>query len=486
LLGALAYWTLPGRGNLPPLAAPEYWPTGGWQTSTPEQQGLDSSRLADGIRYFQDKHLAIDSLMIIRNGYVVLNAHFAPYDGSFAHDLASITKSVTTALIGIAVDQGLVQLDQPMVSFFSGRNIANLDERKKSITIGDLVSMRNGMESGCLDNDAATLDLMRSSPDWVQAALDRKMVHDPGTTFCYDSPGMHLLSAILQKVTGMTALEYARQNLFEPLGIHEVIWATDPQGYIKGWGELHLRPEDAAKLGYLWLHSGRWDGQQIVPASWVSDSVTAHSRMIGSEYGYGYGWWVSPIDFYALGRGGQIIRIIPSLSMVIVITGSGLNFDQAKPFLIELLLSAREKLEPNPAGHQELTEALSAVAQGTGQHTSVPRPDIAMEITNRTYTCRINPVGVTSLHLEFTDPNVASLSMVQYGQTASWPIGLDGKYRVAADGQAQAGYWEDADTFVLEIFDLGQLARKMSFDGNDLHINIPEVDMNLECRAENP
>ena len=118
---------------------------------------------------------------------------------------------------------------------------------------------------------------MIGQPDWVQAALDRPMVWRTGDSqFCYDSPGMHLLSAILQEATGMTALEFARQNLFEPLGIQEVIWDVDPQGYTRGWGDLHLTAGDAAKIGYLWLHQGMWDGKQIVPTEWVEQAP--HSK----------------------------------------------------------------------------------------------------------------------------------------------------------------------------------------------------------------
>ena len=165
ILGFLAYVFLPGRGKIPDLPAPDYWPTNGWRTTTPEQQGLDSAKLAAGIQAIHDKHVAIDSVMIIRNGYVVLDAYFSPYDGSFPHDLGSVTKSVTTILVAIAADQGKLRLDQPVVSFFPDRTIANLDDRKKSLTVRDLVSMRNGMESGCFHGDEPTLDTMRSQPD---------------------------------------------------------------------------------------------------------------------------------------------------------------------------------------------------------------------------------------------------------------------------------------------------------------------------------
>jgi len=293
-----------------------YWPTQGWRTSTPEEQGFDSGKLAEGLQAIQEKNIRIESLLIIRNGYVVLDAYFYPYDGTFPHDLASVTKSVMTTLIGIAADQGKIQLDQPMVSFFPNRTIANLDARKEQVTVRHLAGMVNGFQSGCMADDEKTLDAMRASADWVQSALDRKMVREPGVRFCYDSPGMHLLSAILQEATGMTALDFARQNLFEPLGISEAIWEPDPQGHTHGWGDLHLKPRDAAKLGYLWLNRGVWEGKQIVSASWVEDSVTAHSHT--GEDDYGYGWWVSEDSYYALGRGGQHIKVYPSLKAILV------------------------------------------------------------------------------------------------------------------------------------------------------------------------
>jgi CubicO group peptidase (beta-lactamase class C family) len=227
----LAIVIIPRLLNSKQVPDQTFWPTQGWRISTPEEQGFDSTVLADGLLALQEGNVHIDSLLIIRNGYVVLDAYFYPYDRSIPHKLASVTKSIMTTLIGIAVDQGAIQLDQPMVSFFPDREIANLDARKDQVTIRHLVSMQNGFASGCLVGDEATLNKMRSNPDWVQAALDRKVTVEPGTGFCYDSPGMHLLSAILQEATGMTALEFARQNLFKPLGIQEVYWQSDPQGY---------------------------------------------------------------------------------------------------------------------------------------------------------------------------------------------------------------------------------------------------------------
>ncbi len=483
LAGSLAYVFLPGQGNIPELPAPDYWPTDGWRVAPPESQGFDSAALANGLQAF-GQDFGIDSLLVVRNGYVVLDAYFYPYDGSFPHDVASVAKSFTTALVGIAVGQGKLQLDQPVISFFPERSIANLDDRKKSMTVRDLVSMQNGMESGCISRDEATLDIMRSSPDWVQAALDRPVVHQPGTHFCYDSPGMHLLSAILQQATGMTELEYARQVLFEPLGIHDVIWEADPQGYTHGWGDLHIKPEDAAKLGLLWLQRGMWDGQQIIPTDWTSQAVRAHSRLVGTEYGYGYGWWVSPVDFYALGREGQYIRVIPSLNTVVVLTGGGYDDSQVTSFLIKILIQANRVRPSNPAAAAELDRVLAELKKGSIPKYSSSLPGTAMAISGKDYACETNPAGITRLRLDFDSSQVAELSLKQNSQEVAWQVGLDGKFRLSSDGQAQRGYWEDEQTFVLEQFDIGDLLLRLHFNGDKLEIDITEAGITLKCEMK--
>jgi len=211
---------------------------------------------------------------------VVVDAYFYPYDGQTVHDVASVTKSVMTTLIGIAADQGKLELDQPLVSFFPGRTIANRDAGKEHITVRHLASMSSGLDCTA-DYDEATLREMQASSDWVQFTLDRPMIDEPGSRFVYCSPGMHLLSAILQQATGMTALDFARQNLFEPLGIHDVIWPADPQGVTHGWGDLYMHPHDMAKLGYLWLNHGQWGGRQIVSRAWVEDSAKVQIKTGG-------------------------------------------------------------------------------------------------------------------------------------------------------------------------------------------------------------
>ena len=208
--------------------------------------------------------------------------------------------------------------------------------------------------------------------------------------------------------------------------------------------------------------------------------------MVGNEYGYGYGWWVTPFDFYALGREGQYIRVIPSLNTVLVVTAGGADFNQLMPFLVKLLLNWGRELPANPLGQAKLTAAVSAVSQGSSVNPSTPLPRVVEEISGHVYNCGSNPVGVTSIRLDFNETGRAGISLQRNGQEVFWPVGLDGKYQLAADGQAQTGYWADAGTFVLEIFDIGQLTRILSFAGNTLQVTIPEIEINLECHTQYP
>lgn len=491
ILAVLAIVSIPRPLKPEQVSTRDYWPTEDWRTSAPEDQGFSSTKLMEGLQDLEEADVGIHSLLLIRNGYVVLDAYFDPYDGSFPHKLASVTKSVTTTLIGIAIDQGKLQLDQPVVAFFPERTIASLDERKKSLTVRHLAEMMNGMESGCLGGDESTLDAMRSHPDWVQAALDRKMVQDPGTRFCYDSPGMHLLSAILQKATGMTELDFARQNLFEPLGIKDVFWESDPQGYSHGWGDLYLKPRDAARIGYLWLNHGRWEDRQIVSASWIEDMVSVHSQA-GSD-GYGYGIWIAgdnaPDDnYFALGRGGQYIRVYPSYNAIIVVTAQALgDFEQLMPLLNSAFVSPDNPLPANPAALPQLNALLMELAQTQLPYPVGSLPDIARSISGKTMSFASNPVDVESLRLEFNDAPEATLHIMRpMVNEEIWTIGLDGNYRLSSSGEAIRGYWADPQTFIVTVFEDGLVTYEFHFDGDRVEVESPELGLRLEGQIEMP
>jgi hypothetical protein len=351
--------------------------------------------------------------------------------------------------------------------------------------------MMNGLESGCLAGDVPTLDDMRSHPDWVQAALDRKMVQDPGVSFCYDSPGMHVLSAVLQKATGMTELEFARQNLFGPLGIKEVFWETDPQGHTHGWGDLYLKPGDAAKIGYLWLNHGRWEDRQIVSASWVADMVKVHSNAGKDDYGYGI--WIArskaPDDsYFAVGRLGQFIRVYPSYNALVVVTAQGLgDYDELDPLLGSSFVSPDKPLPANPGAVSRLNALLPELAQPAHAWPSGPLPDTARAISGKEIRFGSNAADVTSLRFEFVDSSEGRLHiMPTQGEELIWPIGLDGKYRLSSGGEAIRGYWADPQTFLLDVFDDGLVTYLVHFDGDRVEIHSPELALEFEGQIETP
>ena len=178
--------------------------------------------------YIQEQNsFTIHSLLIIRNGYIVTDAYFYPFAQGYLHGLASATKSLTSSLIGIAIDKGYIEsVEQPILDFFPEYSVANLDANKAAMTLEDLLTMSSGFECNNADVDAPML----ASPDSVRFALDLPMAAEPGTRYVYCNANVHLLSAIIQKTTGMSALAFAQEHLFGPLGVSDAIWLSDPQG----------------------------------------------------------------------------------------------------------------------------------------------------------------------------------------------------------------------------------------------------------------
>ncbi|MFX0064121.1 MAG: serine hydrolase domain-containing protein [Candidatus Hermodarchaeota archaeon] len=308
----------------------DYWPTTDWLESTPEEQGMNSTKLNQVIDYINDLNFAIDSVVVVRHGYIVLEEYFNPSvsNQSSLHFVYSVTKSFTSALIGIAIQKGFIEnVDQKVVDLFSNRIIANLDSRKQNMTIEHLLTMSTGLEwdewTYSYDDSRNDVIKMIYSSDSVQFILDRLMVNDPGEEWVYSSGASHLLSAIIEQTTNYNTLEFANEFLFGPLGITDVDWWQDPQGIYYGGFGLYLRARDMAKFGYLYLNNGTWDSQQIVSADWVAKSTeTAFLR--GGGHGYGYQWWTYPQlgIYYAIGLYDQSIFVVPDYNMVVVFTAN--------------------------------------------------------------------------------------------------------------------------------------------------------------------
>lgn len=304
-----------------PASADNRWPTQTWRVSSPEAEGMDPARLRQLDAAIDQRRLAIHSLLIVRNGAIVAERYAPPYDAATRHTLYSVTKSVTSALVGAAIADGrLPGVDAPIATLLPPGALAGDDPRRQAITLEHLLTMTAGL--AWVEGDPAYGRMVRS-PDWVESVLALPMAEAPGARFNYCSGCSHVLSAILDRAVEPGLLGYAEETLFAPLGIRDVRWETDPAGRpVGGWG-LELTPRDMAKLGYLYLNQGQWDGRQIIPAAWVAASVTAHVAT-DEAFGYGYQWWTAPRDgaYFARGRGGQLIIVAPERALVVVVTAA--------------------------------------------------------------------------------------------------------------------------------------------------------------------
>lgn len=325
------------------------WPTHGWAVSTPEAQGLDSEVLADAMDTIRARHLPVHSLLVERHGAIVLDAYFRPFADNQLHDVASITKSVLSTVVGIAIgEQRFADLRTPVLALYPDEG-ARYDPWKASITLGEMLSMTSGLDCS---SDAATghnfLQQMEQSRHWASFAIERREAAAPGSTFAYCAGNMQVVSAALTRSIGENAASLAQRALFAPLGIEHALWPADRDGNSHGFADLKLQPRDMAKLGYLWLHRGEWDGRQLVPASYLDAAFTPHAQ-VETGVAYGYGMWVypqhghagGPPDVEANGYGGQRIAVIPSEDMVVVITGSGLDANQVASLLVDAPKSDR-------------------------------------------------------------------------------------------------------------------------------------------------
>ena len=304
----------------------DYWPTDGWRTSSPEDQGMSSERLQEMMDYIEENNLFIHGVVVVRNGYVIWEEYpDLIYDAELPHLLFSVTKSFTSCLVGIAIDSGFIEgVDETMVSFFHEREIANMAGGKDQVTVEQLLMMRSGMD---WDESSAPYDSPENDiyhinrGDGLQYSLDLPMVAEPGELWHYNTGSSHILSGIVQASTGLTTLEFANERLFGLLGIEDVIWARDMGGTIKGGFDLQLTPKEMAKFGFLYLNGGEWDGEEIVSREWVEES-TSSLTSLGDETGYGCQWWTMPhVDvFHASGLYGQGIFVAPEEDIVFVIT----------------------------------------------------------------------------------------------------------------------------------------------------------------------
>lgn len=306
--------------------------------ATPESQGLNGSTLEEAkSKIINGDYGTINSLLITRNNYLVFEEYFSKYNRDFIHPVNSVTKSITSALVGIAIHQDKIKsVHTKLMDFFPDyTEVKNMDSRKNSINLENILTMTSGFEwdeiSIPYTNPNNKIWEFVNSADSIKYVLDLPMSSSPGS-FRYNSGCTILLGGILENTCGRSVKDFAEDNLFKPLGITNYFWKAFPNGTTNtGWGLL-MRPIDMARFGILFLNNGTWKGKQIVPKEWSHKSTQEHTKMGRLQYAYGYQWWrfldndptvdeLSINDIYfALGYGGQEIIVIPHLHMVVVST----------------------------------------------------------------------------------------------------------------------------------------------------------------------
>ncbi len=337
-----------------------------WERSNPLAEGISQTTI-DSIHsdIQQGEYGLMDHFLLIRNGKIVVDKHYIQdyktiaqrydtarhlynydhpdwhpyYQYTDLHSLQSVSKTVTSLLLGIAMDEGLViPLDSTVLPLFKDYDFDRSDARKKAITLRNLLTMQSGIdwdESTLYADDSLNdCTVMERREDWIHYVLNRPMDTIPGTTWVYNSGLTMLLGKIVAISTGKRLDQYAEEKLFGPLGITDYYWKKTPREEIDAEGGLYLTPHDLAKLGYMVLQKGRWGDTQIVSEDWISQSVQRSVRL-NNRMAYGFQWWIAINDDQAFsyemhGYGGQYLQVIPEYNVITVINGWNIHDDPEK------------------------------------------------------------------------------------------------------------------------------------------------------------
>jgi CubicO group peptidase (beta-lactamase class C family) len=417
-------------GALTQLVAqpPPVWPGTKWAQASPESQGMSGAALAELDRQISEGAYGnVDRVLVIRRGHAVFDRRYSRdyreisrgksgplgcgegctdaaamnefnyyhpnwhpyYQGRDVHTLQSVTKSIAATVIGIAHARGAIaSLDAPALSFFRDRDLSRVDKRLERATLKHVLTMQSGIEwhegDRPLDATNTTYQLEKSA-DWIAFTLSQPMDAEPGTKWVYNSGGSQLLSGIIRKATGQHIDEYANATLFRPLGIRDFHWKKTPTGEPDTEGGLYLTADDLARIGYLYLRGGEWNGVRILPVDWVKAATARHVSGLPGGWGYGYQWWIASrdgVDVWAgRGFGGQFLFVIPARDIVAVVHSWNVFGKPAKPFL----RSVRERADwlagyltsgPDPFGEEELADRTVGVEVDLPVRVvSTPRPN---------------------------------------------------------------------------------------------------------------
>jgi CubicO group peptidase (beta-lactamase class C family) len=327
--------------------------------STPEAQGISSQAIRDYVA-MSDKINTLHSFMLVRHGHVVAEGWWKPEAATKPHVLASLSKSFNSTAVGLAIEDGKLSLDDPVLKFFPADAPADVSDNLKAMKVRDLLTMSCGHDT--------EPKAVGGAPS-VKQFLAHPVPHPPGTHFLYNTMGSYTLSAIVTKATGQTTLEFLKPRLFEPLGINAPEWPSSPEGNSLGGYGLKLCTEDIAKFGQLYLQKGKWNGKQLIPQKWIEQATSkqvpndqeGHAKMgVDWQQGYGFQFWRCTHNaFRGDGAGGQLCVVIPDKDVVIAITADTGNFQGEMNAIWDKLYPAfqAEALPADAAGQEKLKQA---------------------------------------------------------------------------------------------------------------------------------
>ena len=327
--------------------------------STPESQGVSSAQLRKFVEAVDQKVHTMHSFMLVRHGQVVAEGWWKPETDEKPHVLWSLSKSFTSTAVGMAVAEGKFSIDDPVLKFFPEDAPEKPSDKLKAMRVRDLLTMSTGHQ-----DEAKVREITDST--WVKTFLNHPVPHKPGSHFQYNTPATFMLSAIVQKTTGQTVVEYLKPRLFDPLGIENPQWDANPEGISLGGYGLHVRTEDIAKFGQLYLQQGQWNGKQLLSPEWIT-MATSKQVSNGSDpvrdwdQGYGFQFWRCRHNaFRGDGKDGQFCIVIPEKDAVIAITANTGDMQSQLNIVWDFLLPALSDgpLPESPDEQAKLRETL--------------------------------------------------------------------------------------------------------------------------------
>ena len=421
--------------------------------SAPEAQGISSSAVLSFVESADKSIDSMHSVMILRHGHVIAEGWWTPYAAQTPHVLWSLSKSFTSTAVGIAIAEGKLSVDDEVLKFFPDDAPAEPSKNLKLMRVSDLLRMSTGHASEPPHS---------AEQPWAKTFLAHPVTFKPGTHFLYNSMGTYMLSAIVQKATGQSAREYLRPRLFEPLGIENPSWESSPQGISAGGWGLHLRTEDIARFGQLYVQKGLWNGKQLVPREWV-ESASARQTSNGSapnsdwDQGYGYQFWRCRHNAYrGDGAFGQYCVIMPDQDAVVVITSGVKNMQSALDLIWTKLLPNMQAaaLPPDEEAAKKLALTMKSLSLKPQEGNSTPAT-----LPHKKYVFEANKSKLESIKLESAEKDGAVTLVAQINSKeqriacgrGTWQKGQAAWSSIPQQPVAASGAWTAEDTFTVKL-----------------------------------